>query len=106
VLLAGVEAWAVPLNTFLLIILACITTYAAKSSAITKNRDMPDIKGKLGMTKRSYDIKENLTVTDTGRRRRISDPPHVRERNARVGLSSEVDPEAEEDVPRVRRPQK
>lgn len=72
-LFADTDVWAVPMNTLLLVILAVVTAYTAKEHRTVKKRDIPDIKKKLGMTKRVYDTPNHKKVPDTGARRRLTD---------------------------------
>jgi hypothetical protein len=72
-MLASIEVWALPLNTFLLIGLALVNAYLARGQK-HERRDLTDLKQSLGLTKRKYDKPQgNGHKTDTGERRRATD---------------------------------
>ena len=74
--LADIDAWAVPVNTFLLIVLAAVGILAARDRQYRK-RDLTDIKNSMGLNRRNYDSKP----VDTGmRRRRTAGAPRTSRR--------------------------
>jgi hypothetical protein len=70
---ASIEVWALPLNTFLLVILALANAYIARKQR-AEHRDLVDVKRSIGLTRRSYDEPNRVsTREDTGERRRATD---------------------------------
>jgi hypothetical protein len=71
VLLAGIEVWALPLNTFLLIGLALVNAYIARQQR-GERRDLTDVKRSIGLDRRWTDGAKT-EKQDTGERRRVTD---------------------------------
>lgn len=91
-LLANADAWAVPVNTALLVILSALGIIAARERQGRK-RDITDIKNYMGLTRRHYDKPSDTRPKDSGRRRRGTDKE--RRTSDRVSVSSKADSEVE-----------
>lgn len=80
--LADIEVWALPLNTFLLIVLGFTNAYIARKQR-QEHRDLVDVKRSIGVDRRHSD--GNLHIhEDTGERRRVSDRGVIQGERRRV----------------------
>jgi hypothetical protein len=78
-MISSIEVWALPLNTFLLIGLALVNAYIARTQR-SERRDLIDVKRSMGLTRRKYDDPggektpgNNDRPPDSGERRRATD---------------------------------
>lgn len=69
---AGIDAWAIPLNTFLLVALALVNAYIARTTR-EERRNVQDVMRSLALNKRKRQVR------DTGQRRRATDKSQERD---------------------------